>query len=556
MEFVDIYFIYFYCLFIKLKISMNSLFKRNLLVLIVIIISFMVGCKKENKEPVCSMDSFNTYLDKEDIQLVSIYPQDEDGKIVKVELYLDDKLLVSITTPPYTYSLDPSLYEVGKHVLEAIAYDDNGATASDSFEFYINGPLTVKTLPVTDITYQSAKSGLKIEIDGSTIYSENGLIWYTKEQNSQFVYEGSTHSGEPDITNLDCGTDYFVRAYVVKNSQYIFGEMLSFKTLIDKPVVVTNPVTEITPTKMICSASILGEINKIGVKSIGFVWSINNNPTLTNYTGKHIVPMINFSEDLRNYGARITNATSGVKNYVRAFATNSADTVYGNPVEVDIPPASGTFIDTRDNREYSWVYIGTQYWMAENLAYLPAVDDVSKGSEFVATPNPFYYVYNYTPDESLDEVTQVNNAKATANYKTYGVLYNWQAAMNGAVQSELNPSGVQGVCPDGWHLPSQAEWNILSSFAGYQGGGNLKSTGTDLWQEPNSGATNITGFNGYPGGNRSRNHFDRINLGGYWWTTSGSMNDTYFKSLSNNSLFLASGNFGKEYGFSVRCIKN
>jgi uncharacterized protein (TIGR02145 family) len=94
---------------------------------------------------------------------------------------------------------------------------------------------------------------------------------------------------------------------------------------------------------------------------------------------------------------------------------------------------SGTFTDTRDGNVYNWVQIGDQVWMAENLAYLPSVNRVDDGSEDAT--GSYYYVYGY-------DGTNVAEAKATTNYTTYGVLYNWTAAMDGSVSSTANPSGV------------------------------------------------------------------------------------------------------------------
>src|SRR5574344_2484117 len=157
-----------------------------------------------------------------------------------------------------------------------------------------------------------------------------------------------------------------------------------------------------------------------------------------------------------------------------------------------------TIKDARDNQTYRIVTIGSQTWMAENLKYLPSVVGPRTGSK----TTPHYYVYGYNG-------TNVTDAKATANYNTYGVLYNWPAAMNGAASSTTNPSGVQGVCPDGWHLPSNAEWTELTDYlGGYSvAGGKLKATGTieagtGLWYDRNTGATNETGFTGLPGGYR------------------------------------------------------
>src|SRR5690554_6744787 len=128
------------------------------------------------------------------------------------------------------------------------------------------------------------------------------------------------------------------------------------------------------------------------------------------------------------------------------------------------------FTDPRDGNVYKIITIGDQVWMAENLAYLPSVNMVADGSEDAA--GSYYYVYGY-------DGTNVADAKATGNYATYDVLYNWTAAMN--------------ACPDGWHLPSDAEWTELTDYLGGASvaGGKLKETGTieegtGLWEAPRS----------------------------------------------------------------------
>src|SRR5690554_2184160 len=212
---------------------------------------------------------------------------------------------------------------------------------------------------------------------------------------------------------------------------------------------------------------------------------------------------------------------------------------------------SGTFIDSRDGNEYNWVQIGDQVWMAKNLAYLPSVNMVADGSEDAA--GSYYYVYGY-------DGTNVADAKATDNYATYGVLYNWTAAMDGEASSTTNPSGIQGVCPAGWHLPSDAEWTELTDYLGGTSvaGGKLKETGTTHWNSPNTGATNETGFTALPGGYRySSGAFSRIGNYGYWWsaTESGAAGaGTRYMDL--NSSDVSRGNFVKEVGFSVRCLRD
>ena len=212
---------------------------------------------------------------------------------------------------------------------------------------------------------------------------------------------------------------------------------------------------------------------------------------------------------------------------------------------------SGTFIDSRDGNEYNWVQIGDQVWMAENLAYLPSVNMVADGSEDAA--GSYYYVYGYNG-------TNVTDAKATANYTTYGVLYNWPAAMNGAASSTTNPSGVQGVCPDGWHLPSDAEWTELTDYLGgtSDAGGKLKETGTTHWNSPNTGATNETGFTALPGGSRyGDGSFDFIGYDGGWWSAAeGDADGAWGRGMYYDYGDVGRDLGGKELGFSVRCLRD
>ena len=207
------------------------------------------------------------------------------------------------------------------------------------------------------------------------------------------------------------------------------------------------------------------------------------------------------------------------------------------------------FTDPRDNNHYNVVKIGNQIWMAENLKYLPSVVGPGTGSQ----TTPHYYVYGYNG-------TSVTDAKATANYNTYGVLYNWPAAMNGAASSTTNPSGVQGVCPDGWHLPSDAEWTELTDYLGGTSvaGGKLKETGTTHWNSPNTGATNETGFTALPGGLRGDDGaFYDIGSYGYWWSaTEDIANNAWYRFMSFNFSNVYRIGDPKELGFSVRCLRD
>lgn len=211
---------------------------------------------------------------------------------------------------------------------------------------------------------------------------------------------------------------------------------------------------------------------------------------------------------------------------------------------------SNGIIDERDGNHYNIVKIGKQIWMAENLKYLPSVVGRGTGSKTESC----YYVYGY-------DGTNVTEAMATENFQTYGVLYNWHAAMNGAVSSEANPSGVQGACPSGWHLPSYAEWKELRDHLGVENsGGKLKETGTTHWSYPNIGATNETGFTALPGGARSlEGNFVHIGNAAYWSCATEDERSANHSCIPGISSGVSSVDFyglAKENGHSVRCVKD
>ncbi|MFB6342480.1 FISUMP domain-containing protein [Saccharicrinis sp. FJH62] len=211
--------------------------------------------------------------------------------------------------------------------------------------------------------------------------------------------------------------------------------------------------------------------------------------------------------------------------------------------------SDNTFTDSRDGYVYRIVTIGNQVWMAENLKYLPSVTGPETGSETTS----YYYVYGY-------DGTSVEDAKATTNYGIYGVLYNWTAAMEGFASSTDNPSGVKGVCPTGWHLPSDAEWEELIDYLGGVdvAGYKMKETGIEHWDNPNTGANNESNFTALPGGIRYLNgSFLTIGNHGYWWSaTMDNASSAWHRSLVNDYIGVYWDTHYLDDGLSVRCVKD
>lgn len=219
--------------------------------------------------------------------------------------------------------------------------------------------------------------------------------------------------------------------------------------------------------------------------------------------------------------------------------------------------------DSRDGQSYNITYIGQDVWMAQNMAYLPQVDSSNLGSG----SDPFYYVYDYSPTGE-DENTEIINAKATENFNTYGVLYNWSAAMGGASASDLVPSGIKGICPSNWHLPSDQEWENLAKYIANKTGLSYKTRNdwndigkkmkdTTGWVRK-TGIDNIFGFSAVPAGYRnSSGGFNLETLATFLWSTStDDYSRPYIRNFDNNL-----NRFGRSFesslsGYSVRCIKD
>lgn len=206
-----------------------------------------------------------------------------------------------------------------------------------------------------------------------------------------------------------------------------------------------------------------------------------------------------------------------------------------DPGDGDPCPGQPTITDS-DGNVYNTVLIGGQCWMAENLNIGNRIDGSSS-----QTDNGIIEKYCY------------NNSDAQCD--VYGGLYQWDEMM-GYTATE----GSQGICPDGWHLPTDAEWTALATYLGGESvaGGSMKESGTIHWSNPNTGATNSSGFTGLPGGYRlTGGSFDGVSYYGYWWTSSKySTGWAWYRILYYETAQVYRYNDPKGYGYSVRCVRD
>ncbi len=212
-----------------------------------------------------------------------------------------------------------------------------------------------------------------------------------------------------------------------------------------------------------------------------------------------------------------------------------------------------------DGNTYDAVKLGDQVWMAENLRTTKYADGttIPMGSTY-----SYDVAYRYCPDDN------------SGNVGTYGYLYNWKAVMRNSSSSETNPSGVQGICPNGWHVPSDAEWTQLTDYVGSQSGyvcgsdtefiakALTSTTGWNTYDEEdccpgnNPSANNATGFSAVPAGNYNGIYDDFGSYAYFWSATQGSRYYAYCRYLRYYDAYVYRSNYDKDFGFSVRCLRD
>jgi len=213
-----------------------------------------------------------------------------------------------------------------------------------------------------------------------------------------------------------------------------------------------------------------------------------------------------------------------------AFIIGSCEKDYFNKDD------DSTFIDSRDNKSYKTVKIGDQVWLAENLAYL--------NNSYL---NNGAWVYGYSGTDTIEAMTK-------SNYIVYGVLYDWATAIS--------------ICPEGWHLPTDTEWEILAEYISVENGPFEKPE--ENWSEVGGFLKSVTGWNsngsgsddyefgGLPAGQRNNQGlFNVLTKHGTFWSSSASSgNNGYYRYLSYINSTLYKDQTHKGYGNSVRCIKD
>lgn len=374
----------------------------------------------------------------------------------------------------------------------------------------------VITTKISFISETTAIGGGRIDNDGKGVVISRGICWDTVPlptiQNIKTVDGYGDGSFISELKYLSPNTDYHVRAYASNAEGTTYGEEVTFKTNgSDLPIVQTAPLSLVTSTTGKSGGTIVFE-GKGGVTARGVCWSVNPLPTIADQK-------TNNGMGIGSFSSTIVGLHSDSTYYVRAYATNNVGTAYGNSVY--LKPLKSTIKDI-DGNVYTTVAIGTQVWTVENL-------NVTKYK-------------NGDPIEKIQDKSLWNNTETGAycnydndvsNSNIYGKLYNWYAA-----------SDERNIAPEGWHVATYDEYLVLIDYLG----GPWEAA-----EKMNNGS-----FKALPGGKRNRDgiFFDKGSLPYFWTATEYHEGSAWARYLLLDEGELNIINLSKNYGFSIRCIRD
>ena len=286
---------------------------------------------------------------------------------------------------------------------------------------------------------------------------------------------------------------------------------------------------------------------------------------LTVHYGTHNVETENACGSYEWHGQTYNESGTYTYAYNNEYGCPSMDTLKVVVVLVDEKSCSlAPCVTDVDGNMYSTVQIGGQCWMRSNLRTTRYADGtaVPVGNSAFCETNPYYYDYS--------------NQRFTLRERGY--LYNWPAVMHNQSSSNTMPSDVQGICPDGWHLPSYAEWteleNYVKSQSQYRCGGNSNDIAKAMvsaygWKNYNNTVSclpgtdsvmnNATGFSAIPAGKCAYGSLSSCYEDCYLWSTTDYGNGSttaYYRRLTYGNTNFPIGRDVKSYGCSVRCLKD
>ncbi len=425
---------------------------------------------------------------------------------------------------------------------------------------------TINTAQPESVQPNSAISGGNILESGGLPVTGRGVVWSDTPNPTINNNLGKTNEGigsgkfTSNLSNLQPESTYYFRAYATNGFGTAYGEEFMITTPAEyfAPTVVYHSVMNLTATTARSGGTITDDGGS-DVHTRGVMWSTLPF-AIADFQGITVD-----GSGPGVYQSDITGLTPETTYYLRAYAINDAGIGYSDVLVFETPepgtgePCSGinSLVDPRDGKTYDVVAVADRCWMAENLAYLPQVHKLEQQSD----EDPRFYVNGYKGNS-------VEEAKATANYEHYGVLYNWPAALT--------------ACPDGWRLATKDDWTALENeiSGGFLNGGSQLKSCRDVFSPYGAGCqtsehprwdswefavghqhgTDDYGFAGLPAGMigyYSHSMFiSSPGKGADWWSATPVNNESgWIMSLSNNNSNTWIHSQSKTDGLSIRCIK-
>ena len=410
---------------------------------------------------------------------------------------------------------------------------------------------TVQMTPATQIVVTADNDELIAIVDLTDLITPEALA----------LLDGQTLYIQPFLTSMECGT------VTGEALQYIVQEPTT-----DCPTSLGAADATLTNGVLFATTTIEGTYDNSVDFHYDIVWTDDNNHThsvTANYVEveNNVMSLGPNGFALNTIDDNLSGKTITIVPSCTCYVTGSATAVFGTGAQVTVPTSTSTFTcgtsTVTDNdptpHTYNTVQIGNQCWMAENLR-----------SEYYA--------------DGTTEITGLYAPNDNAgNVATYGYLYNWAAVMHGTSSSEANPSGVQGICPTGWHVPSDAEWTQLQEYvSNYKENNEFKyrcnddSTyiakalaSTTGWKT--NGATvnspceprynpatknNASGFGAMPAG-FYRGYYYYFGYNAYFWSSTHlNSGSAWYRDLKSGYAYVNRSYDDKSSAYSVRCLKN
>ena len=445
------------------------------------------------------------------------------------------------------------------YYVRAYATNSVGTSYGEELSFTTVDFPTVTTAAVGSVTTTQVAAGGEVTSDGGAPVSAFGVCWATTQNPT--IADSVTTDGSgvtpftSVITLLLPNTTYYVRAYATNIAGTAYGSIVSVKTP-KYPTIVTTAVSNITATTAASGGNVTND-GGVAMVERGVCWSTSPTPTIADSCTSD-------GNTTGSYASAVTGLTPATTYFLCAYATNTFGTAYGSTVSFTtklggLPCTSTPTVTDYDNNVYNTLQVGTQCWMKENLRckHYSSSAGVNEGS---GTSVSVAYYYHASNDAANDSI--------------YGLLYNWKAVMGSSSASSANPSGVQGICPVGWHIPSVAEITQLINYMGSQASYTCNGTSTNIakalaattkWGTSNIACSigkdtylnNESGYTAYPAGYYyAAGSFGNFGSNMYLWTTTLNGSDATGYYLRNSYADMRSASYPKYYAFSVRCVKD